>query len=536
MSPANTKKIVSLDTPISIESKYKKIALAIMPLLGLLIWYAFFLFHQTDITQGDLGRHLKNGEIVLHSLAQHDFGTLAKILHTNFYSYVEPAFPFINHHWGSGVIFYLLFQLGSFPLLTVFFTALSLVTFYFFLQLGKKHHVWASYLAAFFLIPLIAERVQIRPEVFSYFFIGLYLYLFTRYRDGELKTLHLYLLPIAQLLWVNLHIYFFFGFVILGLFFFEEILGPRRKKYLIHLGGLALLFIAASILNPSGIAGLLYPLHIFNNYAYQVQENQSALNFARVFPWYPNVIVYKITAVVLSLILLAGIIKKPSLLKNSLVIFAAGTLLMSLLAVRNWTLFAYAAAAVFPLLISNLRKSKINSNKTVQWIAVLLLIAITLFINRSRLSVAAHELGWQAAPQTLAAAQFVREHQLYSPLFNDFNIGGYATWSAFPDLPPFVDNRPEAFSKAFFTDTYLPPQHDEAAWKKLDKHYRFNTIWYSFSNSDSLPFIVARLTDPEWAPIFADTYSIIFVKRNDLNESLIQQFEIPKDRFSLEKI
>jgi len=41
-----------------------------------------------------LGRHIKNGELVLNG----DFG----ILKSNFYSYTEPDFPVINHHWGGG--------------------------------------------------------------------------------------------------------------------------------------------------------------------------------------------------------------------------------------------------------------------------------------------------------------------------------------------------------------------------------------------------------------------------------------------------
>jgi len=33
--------------------------------------------------------------------------TFSQVLTTNFYSPTHAGYPFINHHWGSGIIFYL---------------------------------------------------------------------------------------------------------------------------------------------------------------------------------------------------------------------------------------------------------------------------------------------------------------------------------------------------------------------------------------------------------------------------------------------
>ena len=209
---------------------------------------------------------------------------------------------------------------------------------------------------------------------------------------------------------------------------------------------------------------------------------------------------------------------------------------MGLLAVRNWTQFGLATLAAWPLLANEIKLIKKINSRHLWWSLLGTVTAITLIINRTRLPVTGQQLGLSATPHSLDAVHFVQTHPLPTPLFNDFNIGGYATWATYPTLPPFVDNRPEAYSKTFFTDTYIPAQHDEVAWKNINEKFDFNTIWYSFSNSDSLPFIVARLQDPDWAPVFADTFSIIFLKRTPQNEPLIKQFEIPKSRFSLQEI
>src|SRR4029077_17310700 len=62
----------------------------------LLSVYGFYLAHQVDCTVGEVGGHLKNGQMLFEN------GLIPK---TNLYSYAYPDYPFINHHWGSGVLF-----------------------------------------------------------------------------------------------------------------------------------------------------------------------------------------------------------------------------------------------------------------------------------------------------------------------------------------------------------------------------------------------------------------------------------------------
>ena len=173
--------------------RWVKIAILIL-LLG---WYGAFLFHKIDLTTSDLGRHIKNGEEILDG----NFG----VLYQNHYSYTEPGYPFVNHHWLSGVVFYLIWKTSGFTGLHLFFIALSLITFWIFFDLAKKIGGFAlAAPAALILIPLIAERVEARPEVFSYLFSGIFLW--TLWNKRRLWTL-----PVLMLLWANLHVYFFTG-------------------------------------------------------------------------------------------------------------------------------------------------------------------------------------------------------------------------------------------------------------------------------------------------------------------------------------
>ena len=70
-----------------------------------LLWASFILFlgslllrQESAITQ-DLGRHLRLGEMIVAG----DSRKCA--LYSNCLTYTYPDYPFINHHWGSEVIF-----------------------------------------------------------------------------------------------------------------------------------------------------------------------------------------------------------------------------------------------------------------------------------------------------------------------------------------------------------------------------------------------------------------------------------------------
>ena len=151
-------------------------------------------------------------------------------------------------------------------------------------------------------------------------------------------------------------------------------------------------------------------------------------------------------------------------------------------------------------------------------------------------------------PGVNASAEFFKTQDIKGPVFNDYDIGGYliyhtrsargsghAAADIRADQAVFVDNRPEAYSVDFFEKVYKPAQTDPEAWKQLDNKYDFNTIF--FSHRDYTPwaqaFLISRIQDPAWAPVFVDSYNIIFLKRNLQNEALIKKYEIPKSRFGI---
>jgi hypothetical protein len=66
-----------------------------------------------------------------------------------------------------------------------------------------------------------------------------------------------------------------------------------------------------------------------------------------------------------------------------------------------------------------------------------------------------------------------------------------------------------------FTDVYFPVQSDEAKWAAISRDYRFNVIAFNYRERSvrGEQFIVRRVLDPMWAPIFLDKNILFWRER-----------------------
>ncbi|MFH1582759.1 MAG: hypothetical protein ABIB72_00360 [Candidatus Falkowbacteria bacterium] len=262
--------------------------LKILILLMIIALTALIYFQQGDFTSLDLGRHLENGKIVWSQ---------SNVLFKNFYSFTEPDLTFINHHWLSGVIFWLLYLIGGFKILTLLNILFGVGAVLLIFKLTeRKSNFWLAAILTLPVILLLSERVDIRPEMFSYFFIALTYYLVEDFRARGYTKKLIWLVPMF-LLWVNLHIYFFIGFFLVSLAILEQLIlhfkfffkiESTRKFFYI-----ALLSWAVTLLNPNFIKGLLYPFNILKKYGYEIVENKSPFYLETLMIDY-NIIIFKI--------------------------------------------------------------------------------------------------------------------------------------------------------------------------------------------------------------------------------------------------
>lgn len=487
--------------------------------LGLLltVLYALWLAWPITIITADIGRHLTDGRVFFEFPQWRN-----ALLSTNFYSVSNADFAIVNHHWAAGLIFYAVHSALGWEGLHVFAMLLCIGALALFVHTAAKVSKPAVALSiAVLLLPMIAYRLEVRPEFFGYLFMGLTLSVLHAISVRQLPVKSVYALPIVTLLWVNLHASFPLGIGLLGLYVADAFVQKRPEKkpllMALFLSGLA------TLLNPSGLAGALYPLAILQDPGYAVTENQS-LAFLSGVGVQATAFTYLKVVTALYLGALALLVKKKAWQPQWPLLTMAGlVLLMSWLAVRHITMAGFLLIPVFALAVHKSQFSKSSAGKS---IAVALIIVSVLWQGHT-LSNRWLVLGLERGAN--AAAEFVREQGIEGPLFNNFDIGGYVIHHFFPDIKPYAYNRPESHPADFWRNTYVPAMQDNAKWNELLAKEQFNMImlFHGDHTTWAQKFLVNRIQDPQWTAVFVDRSVIVLVRQNGKNAELISRYAIP---------
>lgn len=496
---------------------------------------ALLSIHSFDSINNDIGRHIKLGEIIWQT---------KNVPATNLFSFTEPDHRFINHHWLSEVLFYFWYLLVGLKGLIVFKTVIILISFLIlFLTLQKiisfnknsdKNRLIYPIAGFVFLlfVFIFSERTEVRPEIFSFLLFSTFLSVLLREKYIG-RTWIIWILPALELLWVNLHIYFFVGPLMMLFFvlddFFNNPSRSRRKEpmILLALTGLAML------VNPNGLVGALYPLNVFNEYGYNVAENQSPFVLARLAPS------FTITLFKFSLFLAIGsfvlVIKK---FKNKLFEFMlAGFLIFaSMKMIRNFSIYSLG---MYPIVVLNIEYAvnsfrifnSLSKKRAFQFLSYALLLGLISFFSYQLISNRFYAQQWSKTKFGLVVpaggsggVEFIKTTGLKGPIFNNFDLGSYLIWKLYPQEKVFIDGRPEAYSEDFFKKIYIPMEQEDSKWRYYQEKFNFNYIILDHSDNTlwSQTFIQHRFADKDWLPAYLDNSIIIFVKNTEANLKLMQ--------------
>lgn len=498
-------------------------------LLLIAVYTGLFFARPINLATADLGRHIVNGELILNGVYD--------VLYANHYSFTERYHEFTNHHWGSGVLFYLTHNLFGFEGLSTLYILLSvtaLILMIFASKSNSNHNTAA--LVAISVVPLLAYRVEVRPEGFSYVLLILLYFLLVKFRNSQLnfKKLSVAVL-LLQMVWVNMHIFFFLAFIAVGAFWLDAII-QKKTSTIKRLGGLLLGQIAVSLINPHFHKGLLSPLTIFNEYGYMVAENQPIWFMHERFgnsELFHFELFAVITICLFVLIGIRGIWK--SVIPELLLCMAFFGL--SVLAVRAIPMFALFFIPVAATVISSyVDKLNFNTKQTVgKALPIAGILFLIIFIPLKG-TYASAQKGYEKLglfEEINGAGTFLKRNQIQGKIFNNYDIGSYLIYHLHDREKVFVDNRPEAYSVAFFDSIYKPMQQDDAIWKEKSVEYDINLIcFFRLDNTPwAQPFLIRRAQDPDWVPVFVDQVSLILVRNVAENRAVIQKYGIDRSVF-----
>ncbi|HJT31506.1 MAG TPA: hypothetical protein VJ783_05600 [Pirellulales bacterium] len=232
-----------------------------------------FLVGCVQIEDPDIWWHLRTGQLIFER---------GEVPRTDWFTYSNPDSPWIDLHWGFQLIAAALWSLGGAAALVVFKSLLGTATFAIALLASRRGWpAWQSVACWLPSVLIYSGRNLVRPEMFTFLFLTAELAIVFHARRRPRLA---WLLPVIQILWINMHGLFVLGLVVWFCFLAGEIVRatqawrrPPEKRRTSHGGrlekiGIDLvhpplgqwlavtgLMLAASLVNPYGLAGVLFP-------------------------------------------------------------------------------------------------------------------------------------------------------------------------------------------------------------------------------------------------------------------------------------
>lgn len=480
---------------------------------------AVFLLSLREVTDLDLFYHLANGRSIL------DAGAIPA---ENLFTYPRTALPFYpNPAWLFGVLALLVYQGFGLAGVILAKTALLLVLFALLLRLLREEGLGVRAAAAVLVWVALATafRFTERPHLFSYLFFALFIYLVQRHRRGARTPL--VLLPLAMLLWINLHAGFVFGLLYLALVLaadgLQQLLGGRLAwlattvppwRQWRTLGGYTAATAAASLLGPTALT----------NYRFLIQSvgvrsefpiSEYAPPLLREVPWF-----FAGLAVMALLLVL-----RPRRQELARLLPAV---LFGVLACTAIRFVPLAVLAALPWLATRLRGSGAvvpeGLRQAGPWRGMLLdgalPLALALLVALAPSVASRFGFGVERSSDFRPALHFLQTADLRGKLYNSMSLGGVGMFFLYPQYRLFQTSFFQV-EREVITEAYRAAQNPEA-WQALLAKYRVDIAFVDTTREPHSPLYYPA---QEWALVYFDDISAVFVRRQGMNPEAVRQYE-----------
>ncbi len=468
------------------------------------------------------------------------------VLMNDIFSYTPTKSIWIDHEWGSGVVFYWFVKhfgdKGLIFLQTILmFTVFSIVS-----QIIKLNSpkILSNINMPFYILMLLAFSVGncyvIRCQMFTFFFFTVWIYALERIRRGENRLLWIF--PATSVVWANLHGGFVAGFGLLLIYTLGEALNKKPfKKYLLIL--IPTVFI--TLINPYGIKYWSYILEATTMHRFAISE-WSSTNLLLYEKWR----YFRVFLILVMIGLITNLAKiKPKIkdldFTKYILLFVA--LYLSLKHIKHQPFFVITAGSFlyndFYLMLnlftnimvkkwgggvaSVLHKIAIAKDFIIYFsLITLCILEIITFPMVSNFSKRLYPLG---------SIEFIKMNNLKGNLATMFHWGSYAVWKLYPNIYISEDGR--------YEEVYPNNIH----YLVLNFHYQFNhkcndliskhhtDILLLDKKTNSYKGMHLSASRKEWKEVFSDELSAVFLPVGKVPKNLIVPKEISYDKIVKEK-
>lgn len=525
-------------------------------------WIAFatclltgIAFSFKNFREPDLWWMLKTGHWILANM---------QIPRQDMFSYTLAGTEWINVKWGFEVLVALLQKVGGPAFIYVLQAVVTCLLIYFWFKASKvlqansdsvNHKLpWPGEIIAILLALVTIEfRIIGRPETISHLFTGIFLFFLLHHRLK--KNNLIFIIPLLQILWTNLHEAYGTGLVMMIAFtagswfdyYFAKQLNTEKEKPIKLTLALNATIVAVAI-NPRGPKMILHPLNIYS----QLGANQfttELFSFTHPFYWefqaYLNLIFFALTVIFLLLPFkgkLTDIFTK-SIQKygSGYILFLAMFFYLSLTAYRNIPFFIIVSMPLIASGINELivkRSKKIVSLAKAQSTFKSLVIGCLILGIGLHISVASdffyktlkrndrYGLKVSVNKNPVRVADFIINHHISGRCFSDYLVSSYLLWKI-PDFKTFIDLRDlDVFPVAFFEKFTQIVQYPEV-FDQADSLYHFDYV--VLYRTDYQALHQHLLQSKKYALVFADPVALLYVKQKPETAGLIEKYGYQKN-------
>lgn len=529
--------------------------IALVVLFGLVIFTA-----NVEVKDVDLWLHIATGRYIVETLSIPDHDILSFTINNR---------PWIDHEWLFQVaVHYVYSMFGADGLINMCVVAVGL-TFVLLLMIGySERRMGLTILLLNIILLNYMMRIMLRPDMFSLLFFIFFIHTLAVQID---RRSSLFILFILQVLWVNTHGFFIFGPILVLLVILAEWskrhlklpyewakVGRYTDEEYRRLFIAFFLVLAACLVNPYHINGVLYPLGVLSSISGEskiffehIQELGKPIEWNTLFSMdqYPP---YR-----WMIILSAGsFILNFRRMDIGMFILWLIFLLFSLNALRNMTFFSVVSyfvilinmqhvdwKEIFSINLLNKKKLRQAGALVFKIFMIVWMINIGLalttrgYFNFDTLERKSEFGGISLKNYPYKAADFLVNNKIKGNFFNDFNSGAYLLGRAYPDIRVFIDGRTEVYGPEYFRN-YLKVWRGDMAL--LEEYVQKYNITGAFLNSIQKPapakLIRQLYQDQRWKLIYFDFDAAVFLRDIPENKLWIEQYGIDLSSYVTPKI
>jgi tetratricopeptide (TPR) repeat protein len=483
--------------------------------LFFLLLIGYFIAWPIVMTDTDLWYHLSGGRYFWQN------GAIAR---DAFFSYITPPKSWYNYYWLFQAAVYKIFQWTDYYGLIALRCLLYFLTSLFIcLSFVRRHENRTELLFGLFLfvacmIVIMNRELAVRPHLFSYLFIVVFLYIL------EFKRDNIWLLPLLGIFWSNVHgieypVMFLIVFAYLAEIYWRQFrkiiptgdaVGKKEKWLLIS--------VFYTIFITPGVIDLVQtPFSVsFQNAAYQhlYVAELVPISFRNFFVFAPTSIKGLISSLQNLIVLLAATFLLIGLWKRKLRISHAILFIGAILLLAKHTRFTCEFTLLsIPLLRHGLRLIAERVQLPRRLVALALPAVVVLLPLLAFHSMLGNRPAYPFSPSNLptGVVRFLNQHAPSGgKILNEVDTGGYLPWALSPKFKIYMDMQMTIFSDTDFAAAQNA-FFDANAFKAFIQKYDPSFISVSL-NRPHFKKVVA--TDTRFVPVFFDQAELLYVNQS----------------------